>query len=122
MMTALGILVVALGNGLGDVFLTRGMKAVGEVATLSPRALLRLARRVLGNVSVLLGIAGFAVGFFAFLALLARADLSLLVPATALAYVVAMLGARLMLREEITRLRWAGSLLVCLGVALASLP
>ena len=79
-------------------------------------------RRVLGNVSVLLGIACFAVGFFAFLALLARADLSLLVPATALAYVVAMLGARLMLREEITRLRWAGSLLVCLGVALASLP
>jgi len=122
MMTAIGILVVALGNGLGDVFLTRGMKAVGEVHTLGPRALLRLVRGVLGNASFLLGIAGFAVGFFAFLALLARADLSLLVPATALAYVVAMLGARLMLREKITRLRWAGSLLVCLGVALASLP
>ncbi len=122
MLTAIGILVVALANGAGDVFVTRAMKAVGEVSDFTPRGLLRVGRGVLGNASFLLGIACFAVGFFAFLALLARAALSLLVPATSLAYVVAMLGARLVLREEISALRWAGSLLVCVGVVLASLP
>ncbi len=122
MLTALGILLVALANGMGDVFVTRAMKAVGVVDTFTPRALLRVGRAVLGNASFLLGVGCFAVGFFAFLALLARAPLSLLVPATSLAYVVAMLGARLMLREEISALRWAGSLLVCVGVVLASLP
>ncbi len=121
-MTALGILLVSLANGLGDVFVSRGMKSVGAVDAVHPRAWPRLARTVLVNGSFLLGIGCFAIGFFAFLALLSRADLSLLVPATALAYVVAMLGARLVLREEISRLRWAGSALVCIGVVLASLP
>ncbi len=122
MLTAIGVLVVALANGLGDVFVTRAVKDMGEPGSLRPRALLRLGRKVLAHASFLLGVGCFAVGFFAFLALLARAPLSFLMPATALAYVVTLLGARLVLREEISPLRWLGSLLVCLGVTLASLP
>jgi drug/metabolite transporter (DMT)-like permease len=55
------------------------------------------------------------------LALLSWADVSVVVPATALTYVVAALGAKYLLNEKVAPLRWAGVLLVCIGVALISL-
>ena len=64
-----------------------------------------------------LGIALQALAFFALLALLSWADLSFVVPATALSYVVGATGSVLFLRERVNRTRWAGVLLVCLGVA-----
>jgi drug/metabolite transporter (DMT)-like permease len=48
--------------------------------------------------------------------------LSFVLPATSLSFVITTLGAKLILKEEISRLRLAGTLLVCLGVALISLP
>jgi drug/metabolite transporter (DMT)-like permease len=56
------------------------------------------------------------VAFFALLALLSWADVSFIVPATALNYVVGAAGSALFLRERVNRVRWAGVLLVCLGV------
>jgi drug/metabolite transporter (DMT)-like permease len=41
------------------------------------------------------------------------------VPATALSYAVGTLGARFVLGERVTLVRWAGVALVCAGVALA---
>jgi EamA-like transporter family len=64
-----------------------------------------------------IGIALQAVAFFALLALLSWADLSFVVPATALNYVVGAAGSALFLREQVNRTRWAGVLLVCIGVA-----
>jgi uncharacterized membrane protein len=55
-------------------------------------------------------------------ALLSWADLSFIVPATSLSVVTTTLGAKWFLQERMTRLRWVGTLLVCLGVALLSLP
>jgi len=63
-----------------------------------------------------------AGSFFAFLAVLSWADLSLIIPATSISFVVSTVGAKLILKERISRLRWAGALLVSLGVALISLP
>jgi uncharacterized membrane protein len=57
------------------------------------------------------------LSFFSFLALLSWADLSFIVPATALNYVVGAAGSALFLREQVDRMRWAGVLLVCIGVA-----
>jgi bacterial/archaeal transporter family protein len=55
------------------------------------------------------------------LALLSWADVSIVVPATALSYVTAALGAKYLLHEDIAPLRWVGVFLVCAGVALLSL-
>jgi drug/metabolite transporter (DMT)-like permease len=63
-----------------------------------------------------------ACSFFAFLAVLSWADLSFVLPATSLSFVITTLGAKFILKEEISRVRLAGTLLVCLGVALISLP
>jgi uncharacterized membrane protein len=122
MLNVLLLAVLVLAEGAADVCVTRAMKSVGEVNTLVPRELLRIARRVLATGAFRLGLLFMTTGFFAFLALLARVDMSVVVPATALIYVVSMLGAKYVLKEEVSTLRWAGTALVCLGVVLTSLP
>ena len=121
-LTAFLIGVVVLASSFGDVSITRGMKEVGEVDTLRPRALLRVVGRAVCNRSFMAGLGLLTLSFFSFLGALSRADMSLVVPATALCYVVSLLGARFVLRERVSGLRWTGALLVCLGVALISLP
>ncbi|MCE5245109.1 MAG: EamA family transporter [Syntrophobacteraceae bacterium] len=122
MITALMVVVIVLSNAAGDVLITRGMKQVGEVATLRPMELLRIAGHVLVNRNFLLGVLSLTVSFFSFLAILTWADLSFVVPATSIVYVVSILGARFFLKEQINGLRWTGTILVCLGVALVCMP
>jgi drug/metabolite transporter (DMT)-like permease len=122
MMTALFITLVVLGGSVGDVFITKGMKDTGEISTLRFRELAAIVRRTLSNRNFLAGIFFMAVSYFSFLAALARADLSLVLPATSASFVVTTVGAKVFLNERVTRLRWAGILLVCVGVALISIP
>ena len=122
MMTALMIMLVVLGGSVGDVFITKGMKEVGEIATLNARELVRIAGRTLTNKWFLIGIFFMAVSFFSFLAVLSWADLSLVLPATSISFVITTVGAKLYLQEKISPVRWAGIVLVCVGVALISLP
>ena len=122
MMTAAMIAIVVLGGSAGDVFITKGMKQIGEISTMHLGKLARVALRVLTNVNFLIGIFFMACSFFAFLAVLSWADLSFVLPATSLSFVITTIGAKFFLKEEISRLRLAGTVLVCLGVALISLP
>ncbi len=122
MRTAILIAIIVLADSAGDVFLTRGMKQVGEISTLNLKALLAIGGRVITNKSFLSGIFFVAVTFFSFLIVLSWADLSLVFPAKSLVYVFSTLGAKFFLKETVTFQRWGGILLVCLGVALTSLP
>lgn len=122
MTTALFIAIVVLSNAAGDVLLTRAMKQVGEISTLNPGELFAIARKVLRNGTFLAGILSMGVGLGAFLIVLSWADLSFVFPATSLVYVLSTLGARVVLRETVTFHRWVGILIVCLGVALVSMP
>jgi uncharacterized membrane protein len=122
MMTALMIALVVLGGSFGDIFITKAMKQIGEISTLNLRELLRIAWRALTNKMFLLGIFFMTVSFFSFLAVLSWADLSLVLPATSISFVLSTIGAKLYLNEQINVSRWIGIVLVCAGVALVSLP
>ena len=122
MKTALTLAIVILTGALGDVCIAKGMRRVGAISTLRLRELACIGKSVLSNGAFLLGILCMATSFFAFLAVLSWADLSFIVPATSLSFVVSTLGAKWLLKERISRLRWIGTLLVGLGVALVSLP
>jgi len=52
------------------------------------------------------------------LVLLSWAPLSVVIPATAFNYVVGTLGAKYILNEQVSRKRWMGVAMVCVGVAL----
>jgi drug/metabolite transporter (DMT)-like permease len=120
--TAILIAIIVFADSAGDVLLTRGMRQVGEISTIRWRELLAIARKVVSNRSFLSAIFFVSVTFVSFLTVLSWADLSLVFPATSLIYVVSTLGAKFILGETVTFQRWAGILLVCLGVALTSLP
>ncbi len=122
MLTALMILVVVFSNAAGDVFLTKGMKQVGDVSAIEIVRLADTIRRTACNVNFMLGVACLSVSFFSFLAVLSWANLSFVVPATAIVYVVTVFGAKFYLGEEVDRLRWGGTILICFGVALVCLP
>jgi uncharacterized membrane protein len=122
MRTAILIATMVLADSAGDVFLTRGMKQVGEISILNPKALLSIGARVISNRSFLSGIFFMTVTFVSFLIVISWADLSLVFPAKSLVYVLSTLGAKFFLEESVTIQRWTGIVLVCLGVTLTSLP
>ena len=122
MITAMLIGLVVLGGSAGDLLITRGMKQLGEISTLHFGTLVRIAGRALSNRSVLSGVFCMAVSYFSFLGALRLADLSLVLPATSVSFVITTIGSRLFLKETISVSRWTGILLVCIGVALISIP
>ncbi len=120
MKTALLLVSLIACSSLGEVLSAKGMQQVGEVS-LRPRALLRAIRQMLRNPFLFLGVVFLAVSFFSFISLLSYADLSYVVPLTAVSYVTNTLGAKLFLDEQIKRKRWIGTVLVMAGVVTISL-
>jgi drug/metabolite transporter (DMT)-like permease len=120
MINLLLLTVVVVAGAMGEVFATQAMKRVGEIHTLRPGRLLRLFGKGMGQRRFAVGLLLMAVSFFAYLVLLARTELSFAVPATALGYVVESLAARSMLGEQISGRRWAGIVVVCVGVAMVT--
>jgi drug/metabolite transporter (DMT)-like permease len=96
----------------GDSMLSHGMKQVGSI---SIHHLQSVFLAVL-NPWVALGIL-FLLGFFAtYMTALSWADLTYVMPATALGYVLLALVARFVLHENISPLRWLGIALITAGV------
>lgn len=113
----LGIAIVL--NTFGNVFLREGMKRVGEVSVSGPSQLLGVARKVLREWRVPLGISCMA-GFFAcYSGALTRVDVSLANPLTAMNIVLGTLYAAFRMGENVSARRWAGIALVSLGAMVA---
>jgi multidrug transporter EmrE-like cation transporter len=113
--------IVILGGAAGDVAISHAMKQIGAVEVLRPDAIARALLRAFREIWFWIGIALMALAFFSLLALLSWEDVSVVVPATALTYVAAALGGKFVLHEDVAPVRWAGVLLVCVGVVLLSL-
>jgi drug/metabolite transporter (DMT)-like permease len=96
----------------GDSLLARGMKALGGISLHNPSGLLL----AILNPWVALGIL-FLVTFFAcYMSALSWADLTYVLPATSLAYVLVALVGHFRLHEEISPTRWLGIALIAAGV------
>ena len=119
MRTALFLGIVVFSGTGGEICVTRAMKRIGEVSSFAPRAVLHALGRAFRVGWMWLGIALMALSFYSFLALLSWNPVSFVIPASALSYGVGALGAKFLLGERVSGARWAGVLLVCLGVALA---
>lgn len=111
------ILIVGAGTG-GELCITRAMKAVGEVKDFRPAALIGVICRALRVSWMWIGLTMMATAFFSLLTVLSMENVSLVVPVTALSYAAGALGGKFFLGEQVTRRRWTGVLLVCIGVTL----
>jgi drug/metabolite transporter (DMT)-like permease len=110
-------LVVVSGTG-GEICVTRAMKYVGEVTDFRPLALVRVILQAMKVSWMWIGISMMALAFFSLLAVLSIENVSFVVPVTALNYAAGALGGKFFLGEQVTPRRWAGVLLVCVGVTL----
>jgi multidrug transporter EmrE-like cation transporter len=120
MRTILGLAVLILGSTGGEIAITHGMKATGEPARLRPLELVQFLGRALRNGWFWTGVPLMALSFYALLVLLSWQPISLVIPVSALSYVVGTLGAKYILGEDVSAARWAGVVLVCAGVALVA--
>jgi drug/metabolite transporter (DMT)-like permease len=109
--------VVVVGTG-GELCVTRAMKVVGEVHDFRPGALLRFVYRAMRVGWMWIGIGMMTLAFFSLLAMLSIENVSFVVPVTALSYAAGAVGALFFLRERISKQRWLGVLIVCVGVTL----
>lgn len=109
--------VVVVGTG-GELCVTRAMKRIGEVTDFRPRAIVRVIFRAAKVGWMWIGIAMMALAFFSLLAVLSIENVSFVVPVTALSYAAGSLGGMAFLGERVSKQRWAGVLLVCIGVTL----
>lgn len=110
-------LIVLAGTG-GELCVSRAMKQIGEVHDFRPTALIQVLVRALQVKWMWIGIGLMTLGFFSLLAILSFENVSFVVPVTALGYVAGALGGRFFLGERVNWRRWAGILLVCVGVTL----
>ncbi len=103
---------VALTSALGDTFLDVGMKQIGPVSVhhLSTLLLAMKVPWIWAGIVLLLGF------FASYLTALSWADVTFVLPATSLAYVVVALLSRFWLHEHITTSRWLGIFCIVAGV------
>jgi drug/metabolite transporter (DMT)-like permease len=103
---------ITLLGALGDVLLSRGMKDVGAITLANwPHAIAALMNPWVAVGTILL------IGFLAgYTSALSWADLTFVLPATSLGYVLVTLLSILLLHEHVSLSRWLGVLLITAGV------
>jgi multidrug transporter EmrE-like cation transporter len=107
---------VAVCAPLGDSCLSRGMTAVPSISLAHPHELLGSLIAAVFTPWIAAGIA-LLIGFFAsYLTALSWADLTFVLPATAFGNVIVVLLSRFWLHETVSLERWAGIVLITLGV------
>jgi uncharacterized membrane protein len=103
---------VALFSSAGDSMLARGMKDLGGVSLHNLSSLILAILNPWVAVGILLLLAFFA----SYMSALSWADLTYVLPATSLGYVLVALVGRFAFHEAISPARWLGIALITAGV------
>jgi uncharacterized membrane protein len=101
-------------RAVGNSSMAWGMKQVPERMSINPALYLR----AMLNPFVAIGVAALILALLTRIALLSLADLSFVLPVTAVGYVIAVFLGKLFLHEAVTHQRWLGTLLIFAGAAL----
>ena len=118
MKTAVVLTIAVLANSVGNLLLSIGMQGFETPEGSGTLWIARAAQHVVTNPWMIAGVLALIVFLSAYLTALSWADLSYVIPATALGYVVIALLSEWLLGETVTLTRWAGILLVGGGVYL----
>jgi drug/metabolite transporter (DMT)-like permease len=114
------LLIALVFEAIGVVFLSGGLKQIGEPKTINAAEIASLIIRGATNKNILLGVFFEAIFFGFLLYMLSQKDVSIVWPLTALGFIITSLAARIFLKEEISSVRWAGICLIVLGAGLVT--
>ncbi len=114
------VFLLVCATTVGDVFRSLGMRQHGEIHDFRPGAIGKAMSMVASNSFVIISTCAMAVSFFSFLKLVAIAPMSFAVPMSASAFIPETLLARVLLKEAVDWRRWAGVVLILIGVVFIS--
>ena len=110
------VLVLICATTVGDVFRSLGMRQHGEIRDFRPGAIGSAVGMAARNSFVIISTCAMAVSFFSFMKLVSIAPMSFAVPMSAAAFIPETLLARMLLKEAVDWRRWAGVVLILIGV------
>jgi drug/metabolite transporter (DMT)-like permease len=110
------VLMVISATTVGDVFRSLGMRRHGEIRDFRPGAIGRAFALVARNSYVIVSTCAMAVSFFSFMKLVSIAPMSFAVPMSAATFIPETFLAKVLLKEHVDWRRWAGVVLILIGV------
>jgi drug/metabolite transporter (DMT)-like permease len=114
--TYLVLLLFIAQKAVGNLSLAWGMKRLPASPGVDPLLYLR----AMLDPFVAVGVAALILALLTRMVLLSLADLSFVLPVTAVGYAIAALLGHFVLHETVSDRRWLGTILICMGAALVS--
>jgi len=114
------VLIALTFEAIGVVMLSKGLKEVVMPDQVTFNSVLSFVRSAAINPRLLGGVFFEALFFGGLLILMSKGDVSFVWPLTSLGFVFTAVAAKFYLREEVDATRWAGVVLIMLGVCLIS--
>ena len=108
-------LLAVVAVSVGETLLTKGMKQTGA------GGLWQVALAAITNRYVVIGTLLMTVYFGMYMAALKMAPLSFVLPLTAFSFIIGGLLAKFYLHEDVSPMKWAGYVVIMLGVMLVGI-
>jgi len=112
------LLVGLVFEAMGVIYLSAGLKQIGEPQSISASEISRAIGRGVTNKKILLGVLFLATFFGTLIYLLSQRDASLIWPLTSLSFGMTCLAAKFILKEEVSWVRWAGVICIVIGAGI----
>ena len=113
------LLSVSIAVG-GQLLLKIGIDRIGVNGSGSMRSLISLFSGIIKSPMVLTGLFLYFISAAIWLVVLSTVDLSFAYPFIGITYVIVLVLSRFVLKEEVNPLRWAGALIITVGVVVIS--
>ena len=121
MKTTFVITLAVITQAVANTLLSKGMKVIASMPSFSDGFSFIMLAYALKSPLIWGGIVLLIVFFACFLSVVSWADLSLVLPVTALGYILNVFSGSYFLDEPVSPAHWFGSVLIVLGVFLVSL-
>jgi drug/metabolite transporter (DMT)-like permease len=108
-----------LGDTLAQLLMKKGLLQTG-ISSVTFGNILEFCARNSSSLILWLGIIVQALNFFIWIVILYKVDLSIAMPAGSTSYIFIPLAASVFLHEHVSLLRWAGIVLIALGIHFVS--
>ena len=114
------MLIAVIAVTIGDIWMSQAMKGFGEVKITGVKSLWDTGVRFFTTPRVWMAISCMATFFFLWTYILSWADLTFVLPLTALTYVFNAALAPIILGERVSSVRWLGVIFITVGVAIVA--
>jgi bacterial/archaeal transporter family protein len=109
---------VVITQVAGNVFLSKGIKALGAIDTINPLVLFGFGWQIINSPWIWLALVFLIASLIFYLVALSHFELSYILPLIAFNYVLTTFAAWLILGDRVSITRWLGTILITCGVML----